>query len=66
MNSLYKAGKFYHVYVLTYCSYKGHKNEDYKLDSLLSHTDAHVVSGSENGKIYFWDLVEVHYLLVKN
>ena len=40
-------------------SYKGHKNSDYKLDSCLSHDDAHVVSGSEDGRVCFWDLVEV-------
>ena len=40
-------------------SYKGHKNSDYKLDSSLSHDDAHVVSGSEDGRVCFWDLVEV-------
>jgi mitogen-activated protein kinase organizer 1 len=38
--------------------YKGHVNSDYKLDSVLSHTDGHVVSGSEDGRICFWDLVE--------
>ena len=41
------------------CSYKGHSNCDYKIDSCLTHDDAHVISGSEDGKIYFWDLVEV-------
>ena len=39
--------------------YKGHKNSDYKLDSSLSHDDAYIVSGSEDGRICFWDLVEV-------
>ena len=42
------------------CSYKGHKNQDYKLDSCLSHDDAHVVSGSEDGTVCFWDLIEVY------
>lgn len=32
---------------------------DYKLDSCLTHDDAHVVSGSEDGRVCFWDLVEV-------
>ncbi len=41
------------------CSYSGHKNSDYKLDSCLSHDDAYVVSGSEDGRVCFWDLVEV-------
>ena len=39
--------------------YSGGKNEDYKLDSLLSHKDSHVICGSEDGRICFWDLVEV-------
>ncbi|CAI8047078.1 WD repeat domain-containing protein 83 [Geodia barretti] len=43
-------------------SYKGHKNQDYKLDSCLSHDDAHVVSGSEDGTVCFWDLVEGNLL----
>eukprot|EP00850_Spirogloea_muscicola_P008092 SM000042S15359 [mRNA] locus=s42:552851:555388:- [translate_table: standard] len=38
--------------------YKGHVNESYKLDSCLSNTDAHVISGSEDGRICFWDLVD--------
>jgi mitogen-activated protein kinase organizer 1 len=43
-------------------SYKGHKNQDYKLDSCLSHDDAHVVSGSEDGTVCFWDLIEGNLL----
>lgn len=37
--------------------YTGHKNDDYKLDSALSHNDAYVVSGSEDGDVCIWDLV---------
>lgn len=44
--------------------YSGGKNEDYKLDSLLSHKDSHVICGSEDGRICFWDLVEVCYAVV--
>jgi mitogen-activated protein kinase organizer 1 len=40
-------------------TFKGHVNSDYKIDSSLTHDDSHIVSGSENSKIYFWDLVEV-------
>ena len=50
-------------------SYKGHSNSEYKLDSCLSHDDACVVSGSEDGRICFWDLVEVKikiFLLAKS
>ncbi|QDZ20506.1 WD40 repeat domain-containing protein [Chloropicon primus] len=38
--------------------YHGHKNEEFKVDSMLTNDDAYVVSGSEDGKVYFWDLVE--------
>jgi len=37
--------------------FKGHVNKDYKLDSCLDHTDQLVVSGSEDSKVYLWDLV---------
>ncbi|KAG0349732.1 WD repeat-containing protein 83 [Gamsiella multidivaricata] len=40
-------------------AYKGHKNSQYKIRSCLSNSDAHVISGSEDGKIYIWDLMEV-------
>ncbi|TPX70416.1 hypothetical protein SpCBS45565_g01741 [Spizellomyces sp. 'palustris'] len=42
--------------------YKGHKNDEYRLISCLSNTDAHVISGSEDGNIYMWDLVEGNLL----
>lgn len=35
------------------------------MDSCLSHDDAHVVSGSEDGRICFWDLVEVSNKLLE-
>lgn len=38
--------------------YTGHKNQEYKLDCCLTERDTHVVSCSENGKVFFWDLVE--------
>eukprot|EP00731_Ephydatia_muelleri_P018378 Em0011g418a len=38
--------------------YKGHKNNEYKVDCCLSHDDATIVCGAEDGKIWFWDLVE--------
>ena len=40
--------------------YTSHCNSEYKIDSCFTNDDAFVMSGSENGKIYFWDLVEVH------
>lgn len=39
--------------------YKGHKNTSYKIESCLSNSDSHVVSGDEDGKVFFWELVEV-------
>ncbi|KAL5022334.1 hypothetical protein ScPMuIL_001489 [Solemya velum] len=38
--------------------YTGHKNKDYKIDSCLNHRDTHILSGSEDGCVYIWDLVE--------
>ncbi|KAK4578124.1 hypothetical protein RGQ29_028316 [Quercus rubra] len=38
--------------------YKGHTCKSYKLDCCLTNTDAHVTGGSEDGFIYFWDLVD--------
>ncbi|KAI1313461.1 WD repeat-containing protein 83 [Mortierella claussenii] len=39
-------------------AYKGHKNSKYKIRSCLSNSDAHVISGSEDGRIFIWDLME--------
>jgi len=38
--------------------YKGHKNCNYKIDCIFSQDDAVIVSGSEDGLVYIWDLVE--------
>ncbi|KAK7099882.1 WD repeat domain-containing protein 83-like [Littorina saxatilis] len=38
--------------------FTGHKNRQYKIDSCLNNEDTLVVSGSEDGKVYLWDLVE--------
>lgn len=38
--------------------YKGHKNKKFKIPSTLDSAELHVVTGSENGRIYFWDLVQ--------
>lgn len=40
-------------------SFVGHKNSKYKVESCLSSSNAHVLSGSEDGKVVVWDLVEV-------
>ena len=39
-------------------SYKGHVNKNYRIRSCLGLHDAYVVSGSEDGHIYAWDLLE--------
>ncbi|XP_028829242.1 WD repeat domain-containing protein 83 [Denticeps clupeoides] len=38
--------------------YVGHQNKSYKLDCCLSNKDTHVLSCSEDGHVYYWDLVE--------
>lgn len=38
--------------------YTGHANAEFRLDSVLSHNDAYVVSGSEDGDVCYWELVE--------
>ena len=38
-------------------SYDGHLHQATKLDCLLTPSDAHVVSGSESGEVFYWDLV---------
>lgn len=39
-------------------SFDGHINKEYKVDSCVMQNDTHVVSGSEDGHIYFWDLID--------
>jgi len=38
--------------------YKGHHHTEYKLRSAFSNDDAYVLSGSEDNKMYIWDLLE--------
>ena len=38
--------------------YCGHRHENYSLQSCFSNDDAFVLSGSEDGLVYIWDLVE--------
>lgn len=39
-------------------SYTGHTNKDYRIRSCLGVADSVVISGSEDGCIYAWDLLE--------
>lgn len=38
--------------------YTGHRSSSYRLDCVMSEQDTHVGSASEDGNVYFWDLVE--------
>ncbi|KAI9251943.1 WD40-repeat-containing domain protein [Phascolomyces articulosus] len=38
--------------------FTGHINKDFKVESVMSNTDAYAISGSENGEIYIWDVLE--------
>ena len=33
-------------------------HQSYKLDCFLTNSDAHVTGGSEDGYVFFWDLVD--------
>ena len=37
--------------------FTGHTNKECGVGSLVTHTDSEVVSGSEDGCVYIWDLV---------
>lgn len=38
--------------------YTGHSSKDYKVESCFTSSDMHVMSGSEDGYVYCWDLVK--------
>ena len=38
--------------------YKGHANDQYKVEACFTNDDAYVLSGSENNEVVIWDLVE--------
>lgn len=56
----------FNILLLFYFRFKGHQNHDYKIDNCLNREDTCVVSGSEDGYVYFWDLVEVIIICVVN
>lgn len=39
--------------------YTGHRSTTYRLDCVLNELDTHVGCASEDGHVYFWDLLEV-------
>ena len=39
-------------------SYVGHRNKDYRVRAALAFGDSLVISGSEDGCVYAWDLLE--------
>ncbi|KAF3165296.1 hypothetical protein TWF788_000817 [Orbilia oligospora] len=39
-------------------SYKGHKNTEYRISSTFAMVDSYVVSGSEDGTVWAWDILE--------
>ncbi|CAO3671565.1 unnamed protein product [Rhizopus stolonifer] len=40
--------------------FKGHKHNEYKIESVLSNKDEYAITGSEDGKIYIYDILEGH------
>ena len=38
--------------------YKGHKNVNYSIECALNKDDDHIISGSEDGYLYSWDLIQ--------
>ncbi|CAG9460913.1 unnamed protein product [Pedinophyceae sp. YPF-701] len=43
--------------------YKGHRNDATRMDCALSPSDAHVVCGSEDGRVLVWDLVTAREMM---
>uniref|UniRef100_A0A915PB97 WD repeat domain-containing protein 83 n=2 Tax=Meloidogyne TaxID=189290 RepID=A0A915PB97_9BILA len=39
-------------------SYKGHQNRDFRIEAGILASNNEVLTGSEDGKVYIWDLVE--------
>lgn len=39
-------------------SFRGHTNQNYRIRSCLGMADSVVISGSEDGQLYAWDLLE--------
>ena len=46
--------------------YTGHVNNSYKVASCVSSADTHILAGSEDGKVYIWDLIGVRHGVLSN
>ncbi|CAM9294107.1 unnamed protein product [Choristocarpus tenellus] len=44
--------------------YTGHLHSRYRMESWLTNSDAHVISGSEDCQVYIWDIVESNVVQV--
>ena len=43
--------------------YSGHVNSEFRVESVISSSDRHILSGSEDGCVYVWHLVDVSCIL---
>ncbi|KRY28991.1 WD repeat domain-containing protein 83 [Trichinella spiralis] len=46
--------------------FTGHKNNEYKMDSCFLSSDRQIISGSEDGKLFCWDLLTGNLLYILN
>lgn len=56
-----RQAKLYLLFLFACFRYRGHKMKGYKLDCCFSSKDDYVLSCSEDGFVYCWDLVEVSF-----
>lgn len=45
------------TYIFNFCRFTGHVTQDYQIESAFNYNSSKVISGSADGKIYFWDLI---------
>lgn len=46
------------IHPLLHFSYTGHRNSEYRIECGVMASNNEVVSGSEDGAVYIWDMVE--------
>ena len=44
--------------LIIYFRYTGHLTKKYRIDCAFNRTDSTIISGSEDGKIYYWNLLD--------